>query len=122
LCSAVTLTFYREIRAGASRAARRTNLKAIARFDPFAVKRGHVRMRLKIPPLFKPTYIGVTVQEITRVHAASNGRSPVQCTTIKPKKPLKFMCVGPKAGRIPRIVDARRLHQRKPRRGGRRHR
>jgi hypothetical protein len=120
--AAVTLTFYRKVRAGQSHAASVTHLRAIARFDPFAVKRGHVVMRLKIPPVFKPTYVGLTVQEITRVHAASNGRSPVQCTTIKPKKPLKFMCVGPKAGRIPRIVDARRLHQRKPRRGGRRHR
>jgi hypothetical protein len=121
--AAVTLTFYRKVRAaGKSRAARVTHLKAIARFDPFAVKRGHVVMRLKIPPVFKPTYIGLTVQEITRARGASNERRAVPCTKIKPKKPLRFMCAGPKAGRIPKIIDAGRLHQRKPRRGGRRHR
>jgi Type I phosphodiesterase / nucleotide pyrophosphatase len=120
--SAVTLTFYRAL-AGARgrRAARSTaatvRLQAIARFDPFIVRRGHVVIRLKVPPLFSPTYIGMTVQQVARNGAASgaSARGPglVPCTRVRPQRPLRFMCVGPTAGVIAPIQDATRLHQRK---------
>jgi hypothetical protein len=124
--SAVTLTFYRAgpAKRGMKRtrkrgkkrtrgSAARTSLKAIARFDPFVVKRGHVVIRMKVPPLFSPTYIGVTVQEITRSKKKGSA-SQVPCTKVKPQKPLRFMCLGPKRGVIAPIADANRLHKRKP--------
>jgi len=59
--AAMTLTFYKAAggrgRARRAQGARRT-LKAIARFDPFIVRRGHVTIRLKVPPLFSPPTSG----------------------------------------------------------------
>ena len=116
--TAVTLTFYRPATAR-RRAARKTRvlrLKAIARFDPFAVKRGHVTMRLKIPRLFKPTHLGLTVREIALNSAGRRMRAGGQpCTTLKTRKPVPFRCTGPARGVILRIADAGRLHKRKGR-------
>jgi hypothetical protein len=121
--TAVTLTFYRRApaarskpsrRARGSRRARRVRLKPIARFDPFVVKRGHVTMRLKVPKLFKPTYVGMTVRQVVRPRGAAGAQA---CTRLKTQKPVRFSCTGPSAGRIVRIADARYLHKRKP--GGR---
>jgi hypothetical protein len=114
--AAVTLTFYRAAgavsaaeRAGASA---RLRLKAIAHFDPFIVKRGHVTIRLKIPPLFSPQYIGLTVREIAKAGRAQAGASQ-PCTTVKTQSPPKFRCTGsPRALLVP-IADASRLHKRK---------
>jgi hypothetical protein len=112
--AALSLTFYRSVGARASRArsARRT-LKAIARFDPFIVKRGHVTIRLKVPPLFSPTYLGVTVREVARGRAAARGAATESCTTLKTIKPLRFRCTGPSQGLLLSIADGSRLHQRK---------
>lgn len=117
--TAVTLTFYR--RAVAPRRRGRTRvvrLKAIARFDPFVVKRGHVTMRLKIPPQFRPTYVGVTVREVARTASGRRqlaGGAP--CTRLRTFRPVRFRCTGPTAGSILSIRDAGRLH--KPKVGGR---
>ena len=51
-----------------------------------------------------------------------NAKAAVSCTKIKPQKPLKFKCLGPKAGAIVHIADANHLHKVKPRRAGRRRR
>lgn len=113
--AALSLTFYRAVGARASsarrRAARKT-LKAIARFDPFIVKRGHVTIRLKVPPLFSPTYLGVTVREVVRGRSARAGATEA-CTTLKTLRPLHFRCAGPSQGLIVPIADASRLHRRK---------
>jgi Type I phosphodiesterase / nucleotide pyrophosphatase len=89
--SLVTLTFYKR-RGGPGRRAR---LSAIARFKPFSVKRGPVRLRLRIPSRFRPTHLGVSVQQIE--------------TTESGEK----RAVGRPGGGIAQIADARRLHTRK---------
>jgi hypothetical protein len=112
--SAVTLTFYRQLPAGRGkgRGAGRVRLKAMVRFDPFEVKRGEVKITLKVPEVFKPSYVGLTVREIASgAKARSSTTKP--CTTLKTRKPVKFRCTGPAAGVIARIVDANRLHKRK---------
>jgi hypothetical protein len=137
--SAVTLTFYtRNVRATAKRrpakrpakaarsfasaskcprgkgsraraarrvSASRTRLKAIARFKPFTVERGHVVLKLKVPDQFQPTHVGITVQEanaLARAHKSDKGAA-------------SFIGIGPKAGGIYSIADAKRLHDRKGR-------
>jgi hypothetical protein len=121
--SSVTLTFYRQVVGGAkgAKAKKRAKgkvvrVKAIARFDPFPLTRGHVVMRLKVPGIFHPSHIGVSVQQITDAKATGgkNQPKPVSCTTVKPLQPVKFMCFGPTAGDIVGITDASKLHTRKP--------
>jgi hypothetical protein len=115
--AAVTLTFYR---AGGAARSSRLHLKSIARFDPFVVKRGHVKIRLKIPPLFKPTYIGVTVREVASGGSGQGHAATVPCSSIKTRKPVKFQCTGPARGLLVPIADATRLNKRKgAARGGR---
>jgi type I phosphodiesterase/nucleotide pyrophosphatase len=114
--TAVTLTFYRKATAGSrpARGARVVRLKPIARFDPFVVKRGHVTMRLKVPPLFKPTYVGIHVREIARTASGRRLLSGGQpCTKLKTRKPVPFRCTGPTRGVILPIADAGRLHKQK---------
>ena len=89
--SIVTLTFYKRSASGG----RRARLKSVARFKPFVVKRGPVRLRLKIPPQFRPTHLGVLAQEVR-----SEGPGV--------KRP-----VGRPGGGIAAIADARHLHRRK---------
>jgi hypothetical protein len=119
--TAVTLTFYRRA-AGAARNGRVVRLKAIARFDPFVVKRGHVTMRLKVPPQFNPNYVGVTVREIAMTGTRRRTVGGVACTTLKTLKPVPFRCTGPSSGVILPIADAGHLHKRKPGRAPRRRR
>ncbi|HEV2813186.1 MAG TPA: alkaline phosphatase family protein [Solirubrobacteraceae bacterium] len=87
--SLVTLTFYRR-----ARGSRRSRLSAIARFKPFTVKRGPVRLRLRIPKRFRPTHLGVSVQQVETVEGQTR-------------------TVGKPGGGIAQIADARRLHLRK---------
>lgn len=117
--SAVTLTFYRAA-AASSRKGRRT-LKAIVHFDPFVVKRGHVKIRLQIPPMFHPQYIGLTVREVARGAVAKSSQAE-PCTTVKTRKPTNLRCIGPARGMIVPIADAVKLHHRKGAGGGRRKR
>ncbi|HEX2085125.1 MAG TPA: alkaline phosphatase family protein [Solirubrobacteraceae bacterium] len=88
--SRVTLTFYKQRRGAGERA----RLSAIARFKPFVVNRGPVRLRLRIPSRFRPTHLGVSVQEVASEDPAA--------------QPL-----GRPGGGIAQIADARRLHTRK---------
>jgi hypothetical protein len=90
--AAVTLTFYRAsgraANANLSSASRRLQLKAIARFDPFIVKRGHVTIRLKIPPLFNPQYVGLTVREVGGGKPGKGEAAGAEpCTSIKTAPP-----------------------------------
>jgi hypothetical protein len=90
--SLVTLTFYRRARTRSGAPGGR--LKALARFKPFVVKRGPVKLKLKIPRQFRPTHLGVAVQE---VEGAGRVKRPV----------------GSPGGGIAAIADAKRLHARK---------
>jgi hypothetical protein len=91
--------------ASAGKASARPPLNAIARFNPFALKRGHVVLKLKIPPLYKPTHIGVFVQEARRV-----------VPSVKPdgSAGLSFEAFGPAAGKIVPIGEATHLHDATP--------
>ncbi|MFL5894633.1 MAG: alkaline phosphatase family protein [Thermoleophilaceae bacterium] len=95
----------RAARAGAtaSAAAPRTQLKAIARFKPFTVQRGHVKLKLKVPDQFKPSYVGVTVQEAKKVARARSADT----------QQANFAGIGPMGGGVFAIADAKRLHARK---------
>jgi hypothetical protein len=86
--SRVTLTFYKRRGGG-----RRAKLSAIARFKPFVVRRGPVRLRLRIPKRFRPTHLGVSVQQ---VESEAGGQT-----------------IGRPGGGIAQIADARRLHHKK---------
>jgi hypothetical protein len=90
--------------ASAHKAAARPPLNAIARFNPFALKRGHVVLKLKIPPLYRPTHIGMFLQEARRV-----------VPSVKPdgSPGLSFEAFGPAAGKIVAIIDGGRLHETK---------
>jgi hypothetical protein len=114
--TAVTLTFYQRVASASARSARVVRLKAIARFDPFVVKRGHVTMRLKVPPLFKPSYVGVTVREIATSGSRRRRVGGVACSSLKTLKRVPFRCTGPSSGAILPIADAVHLH--KPKVGG----
>jgi hypothetical protein len=101
--SIVRLTFYKKGRKRSGGVARR--LVAIARFKPFTIKRGPAKLRLRVPDQFAPQYIGVSVQQVVtvgRTGAAATGNAK---TVEKP--------IGPKAGGIAAIGDAKWLHQRK---------
>jgi len=108
--SIVRLTFYKRGRKGSEGVARR--LVAIAKFKPFAVKRGPAKLRLRVPDQFAPQYIGIAIQEvqtIAKTGAAADGRAK---TVEKP--------IGRKAGGIATIDNAEWLHRRKPmKKGGR---
>jgi len=87
----------------AASALQRPSLKAIAHFNPFKLKRGHVVLKLKIPDLFKPGYVGLFVREARELPKGQkiNG--------------LNFQAFGESRGDIFRIKDANRLHATKPR-------
>lgn len=95
-------------RAAAEGPAKRPPLEAIARFDPFALKRGHVVLNLKIPELYKPSHVGLFVQEARRLDVPK----------VQPdgSPGLTFEAFGAAAGQIVRVVGADRLHDTKPKR------
>jgi hypothetical protein len=114
--AAVTLTFYRMAggaRSSGARSAGVVRLKAIARFDPFPVKRGKVTMQLKIPAQFSPTHIGITVREIVRPHGGGRAARGDLCSRRPTQKPVPFRCTGASGGAIVAIADANYLHKRK---------
>lgn len=102
--AAVTLTFYsdkaaktakksRKAKASGRKRARpaaskRTKLRALAKFKPFTIKRGPAKLKLKIPPKFSPTHVGVTVRELVAGQPA-----------------------GPVAGTVLAVADAKHLHR-----------
>ena len=105
-----------------ARSSRVVRLKAIARFDPFVVKRGHVTIRLKIPPLFRPTHVGMVVREILRRNGKRVRTGGEACTKLKTRKPVPFRCTGPSRGLIFKIADAGYLHKTKAKAKGRKRR
>jgi hypothetical protein len=96
----VRLTFYKPGRKAASGG--RTRMVAIARFKPFTVKRGPVKLRLQVPDQFAPTHLGLVVQEVKAIRAttAANGKP---ASVLKP--------IGAKGGGIVQIGDAPLLHR-----------
>lgn len=93
--SAVTLTFYTDKPAPkAKKSQRRTpkgkrvKLRALAKFKPFTVKRGAVKLKLRVPPKFAPTHVGISVREL------ASGQP-----------------TGPMAGTVVSVADARYLHR-----------
>lgn len=115
--SAVTLTFYSDKpkpkakttktrskskskpKGRASAAPRRIRLRALAKFKPFTIHRGPAKLKLRIPTRFRPTHIGVTVQEL----ADAKDESATGTTLL-----------GPLTGAIIAIDDAPFLHRIKP--------
>ncbi len=75
----MSLTFYKQGKKAGASGKRR--LVAIARFKPFAVKRGPVKLRLQVPAQFAPTFLGLVVQEVDEagqtVGAQSGGIVPI---------------------------------------------
>jgi hypothetical protein len=118
--SQATLTFYRDIgaRAHAAKAKKRgksnvpSNLRALVQFKPFTVPHGCVTIKLKVPPQFSPTHVGLTIQEAKdrdvppKQRLGGNGQSGASTT---------FVGVGPTKGLIVPIKDAVALHHRKTR-------
>ena len=98
----VTLTLYRRVKTKGKSGKKRTRLVTLARFSPFTVKRGPgVELRFAVPPKYKPTNIGVLVQEAEKVSKENR----------KEGEP-DFQGVGPQDGGIVSIKDASRLHKR----------
>jgi Type I phosphodiesterase / nucleotide pyrophosphatase len=89
-------------RAGKAAAAARPPLSAIARFNPFLLKRGHVVLTLKIPDLYRPTHVGLFVQEARKFDVPQVGPDG--------KPGLNFVGFGPAAGTIVSVIDGIRLH------------
>jgi hypothetical protein len=83
-------------------------LTGLARFKPFKLDRGHVDLRLRIPPGYKPTHVGVTVQEV-----AAKVLTPAQQAGCKKSESLFCMYepVGTAEGGIVKIVGAGNLHK-----------
>lgn len=132
--SAVTLTLYRQSRGkklcgsgvfrpkaavaakGSRKAAARSvsaskaagcPLTGLARFKPFKIDRGHVDLRLRIPRDYRPTHVGVTVQQI--LLKPLTAAQQAAC-----KKSQSLFCLyqptGTAEGGIVRIAGARKLH------------
>jgi hypothetical protein len=80
-------------------------LKTVAQFKAFTVKRGHVVLKLLVPDQFKPDHVGMIAQEAKQVAA----RGKAADGTPLPN----FVAFGAKAGGIYPIKDASRLHARK---------
>jgi type I phosphodiesterase/nucleotide pyrophosphatase len=111
--SVVQLTFYRQIRSKGGR----KKLKTIAQFDPFTLKRGPVKMKLKVPPQFKPTHIGIVVQEAKKIGktACKKKFSALKKAALKKgrRPPTQVLCydgVGTPAGSIIQIKAGDLLH------------
>ena len=112
--ASVKLSFYKRQETGDARAARRrTVVKTLASFDPFSIKRAkNAKLTLRVPAVFKPTHVGVVVQQARRL----SGR---EAAVAKRKKLPLFKAYGARKGGIYRINNARRMHTiapKKPRR------
>jgi hypothetical protein len=106
--SEVTITLYR--RNGASSAqGGRVNLKAIARFCPFTVKRNpDVQLRFQVPSAYQSDHVGLTVRQ---VHMLKSATGPACPGTTKKNA---FIGFGPEKGALVPVLDAPLLHHLKP--------
>lgn len=89
-------------------------LVPLAKFDPFTVKRAQVELKLKVPPAYGPSHVGVTVQEVRKMTATERARERRRMED-KDKPLFPYVGFGPKDGGIAVIADAGRLHRPKPR-------
>ncbi|MGH2956596.1 MAG: hypothetical protein ACRDL6_06340, partial [Solirubrobacterales bacterium] len=101
------------VKGGAARAAALARaagcpLTGLAKFKPFKLDRGHIDLRLRIPKAYRPTHVGVTVQEVR-----ANTLDAV--TSQQCQQSGDFFCfynkVGGPEGGIVQIADARTLHK-----------
>jgi hypothetical protein len=115
--SVAKLTFYGESRKR-SRSSRRTRIRAMATFDAFHMRRGRARLTLKVPKIFKPTYVGIVIHKGERLSRAKirRLRRRARRADKDPRNVLTYRPVGRPAGAIKRIRWADRLHTRAPKR------
>lgn len=92
-------------------------LVPLARFDPFTVKRGEVELKLKVPPAYRPSHIGMTVQEVRKMTPQERERARKRMED-RDKPLFPYVAFGSKDGGIVPIDDAKFLHRVKPRRRG----
>ena len=114
--ASVKLSFYKQQRRvdKGSAGARRVVVKTLASFDPFAIKRAkNAKLRLKVPTVFKPTHVGVIVQQARKLR-------PSEAAAAKRKKEPLFKAYGARIGGIYRIKNAGRLHTVAPKRSKKR--
>jgi hypothetical protein len=103
--TAVTLTLYRPAKNRSRASGARSQLVTIAHFMPFTVQRAPgVELRFKVPKQFKPTAIGVLVQEAVL--------SPPKPAAPGGKPQPNFHGIGPTGGGIVTVQDAALLHGR----------
>jgi hypothetical protein len=96
----VTLTLYRKATSKSKKG--KARLVSIARFSPFTVNRGEgVELRFAVPPKYRPTAIGVLVQEAEKIAKSE-----------RKKGEQGFRGVGPVDGGIFSIKNAALLHKR----------
>jgi hypothetical protein len=110
--ASVKLSFYKQQRAGRKgrSRARRTVVRTLASFAPFSIKRAKgANLKLKVPRVFKPTHVGVVVQQARKL----SGREAAAAR--RAKKPL-FKAYGARVGGIYRVKNANRLHTKAPKR------
>jgi hypothetical protein len=82
-------------------------LTGLARFKPFKIDRGHIDLRLQIPRDYRPTHVGVTVQEVLL-----RTLTPDQQAACKKSESLLclYQPTGVAEGGIVKIVGANKLH------------
>jgi hypothetical protein len=116
--ASVKLSFYRQQRDERTGRTghRRVVVKTLASFAPFSVKRAKdANLKLKVPAVFKPTHVGVVVQQARKL----SGR---ELSAARRARRPTFKAYGARAGGIYRIKHANRLHTRAPKRARKRSR
>jgi Type I phosphodiesterase / nucleotide pyrophosphatase len=114
----VKLTFYGRPERKTSRRDGRTTIKAMATFPAFELGRGRARLTLKIPKLFKPSYVGILIHNGKRLSRARIQRLKRRAKRAgkSPRTVLKYRPVGRPSGAIARVRWAKHLHTRAPNR------
>lgn len=126
--SLVKLTFYsQKIKKGKKRSGKRRArarqsrkvVKTLASFDPFAIKRGPAKLTLKVPKVFKPTHVGIVVQQARNATRKEARKLEEEAREKGKDKVLKLTGFGPKVGGIYGIKYGRYLHKRAPKKADR---
>lgn len=112
----VKLTFYGPSKRKTSRNGGRTTIRAMATFPAFKLGRGRARLTLKVPRVFKPTYVGILIRNGKRLSDSEIRRRQRKAKRRgdDPKDVLKYRPVGKPAGGIARVRWAKHLHTRAP--------
>lgn len=102
------------VKRSSSRSGEPCRVETLARFAPFTLKRGNVSLKLKVPKLYKPTHIGIVVQEVKRTRSAKVSSRKAGSSGSEDSKPVKaFQGIGQKGGGILSVRDGKQLHTRK---------